>query len=306
MDKPNERSLHVNPTVRGGGIIFIGLAVFSIPIISYVTGTPLHEQAIWLLCLIILAGISFLDDWYQLSARLRFMIQCLIALLTAIYLRPLKLDFILFNIENVYIISTLIFFIVIWSINHFNFMDGLDGFCASQAVFILLTYAYFYHFFPALFYEEFCLVLVSGILGFLIYNFPPAKLFMGDVGSASLGFIIIIIALIAQQKYQIPFLYWFILNGLFLYDSTITLIRRLLRGEKWYSPHRSHAYQRIKQYGVTSRKILFGQFAINSSILVLIFLIANQMLSIYFILFLQFSISTLVYYLIEKRFPMYQ
>ncbi len=305
MDKPNERSLHVSPTVRGGGVIFIGLAVVSIPIISYVTGTSLLEQLIWSLCLLLLAGISFMDDCYQLSARLRFMIQCLIALITAMYLRPLKLDFILFTVENEYIIGVFIFFIVIWSINHFNFMDGLDGFCASQAVFILLTYAYFYHFFPALFYQEFCLVLASGILGFLIYNFPPAKLFMGDVGSASLGFIIIIIALIAQQKYQIPILYWFILNSLFLYDSTITLVRRLLRGEKWYSPHRSHAYQRIKQYGISSRKILLGQFVINSSVLALTFLIANHMLSIYLIVCLQFSILTLVYILIEKRFPMF-
>lgn len=306
MDKPNNRSLHLIPTIRGGGVVFIGLSLASLPILCYYTHTPLGDQYILLISIILLATISFFDDLYCLSAKPRFLVQCLVALLIALFMRPEKLDFILFSLANPYLIIAFLFFAVIWAINHFNFMDGLDGFCASQAIFLLAAYAFFLSFHPALIYQDFCLVLISSLLGFLIFNFPPAKIFMGDVGSASLGLITFSIAVIAQQKYQIPILYWFLLNSLFLFDATLTLVRRILKKEKWFAPHRKHAYQRLKQFGVSSRMILLGQIVINVVFLLLVLLFQENKLNLMLLILLQLGIMWLIYSLIEKRFPMFQ
>lgn len=306
MDKPNERSLHVTPTVRGGGLVFIGLSLIAIPFICLYTQTPVSNQIILMLSITLLATISFLDDLYQLSARLRFMVQCLVAALVAYFMRPESLDFILFYFSNPYLVTVFLFFTVIWAINHFNFMDGLDGFCASQALFLLATYAFFLSYHPALIYQYYCLILVCCLLGFLIFNVPPAKIFMGDVGSASLGLITFTIAVIAQQKYQIPILYWFLLNGLFLFDATVTLLRRVLNKEKWFAPHRKHAYQRLKQSGVSARMILAGQMLINLGILTLVLLFQQEKFNLIFLVLIPAGFIVCFYFLIEKRYSMWR
>ncbi|HAT8358264.1 TPA: glycosyl transferase, partial [Legionella pneumophila] len=243
IDIPNERNLHSRPTVRGGGVVFIGLSLFCWFFICNSQFFLTLEQFIFSIAIILIATISFIDDFYNLSVKIRFFFQCLIAFLIVIFILPSQLDFGLFLFENTYLIAFFLFFAVIWAINHFNFMDGLDGFCASQAIFLLAAYALFLNSAGSLIYQDFCLILISSLAGFLIFNFPPAKIFMGDVGSASLGLITFFIAIIAQKNYQIPILYWFILNSLFLFDSTVTLIRRIINYEKWFSPHKKHAYQ---------------------------------------------------------------
>lgn len=306
MDKPNERSLHTNPTVRGGGLIFIGLSLVAFPFICHYTGTSFTtEHLVLIIGTTIVAAVSFMDDLYQLSARLRFLVQGVVALSVIFFMRPEYLDFVLFSIGNQYLVGIFLFFAVIWAINHFNFMDGLDGFCALQAIFLLATYAFFFSVHSGLIYQHFCLVLMCSLVGFLKFNFPPAKLFMGDVGSASLGFITFAIAVIAQQKYQIPILYWFLLNSLFLFDATLTLLRRIINKEKWFAAHRKHAYQRLKQFGVSSRNILLGQILINGLFLFLILLFQQNILHLGFVLIIQFGFMLLIYTLIEKCFPMY-
>lgn len=305
MDKPNERSLHVTPTVRGGGLVFIGLFLIAIPFICFYTDTPVSTQLILMLSVTLLATISFIDDLYQLSARLRFIVQCLVAALVAYFMRPESLDFILFDFNNPYLVTVFLFFTVIWAINHFNFMDGLDGFCASQALFLLAAYAFFLSYHPALIYQDYCLVLVFCLLGFLMFNVPPAKIFMGDVGSATLGLITFTIAVIAQQKYHIPILYWFLLNGLFLFDATVTLLRRVLNKEKWFAPHRKHAYQRLKQSGVSARMILSGQILINLGIFTLVLLFQQDKLNLVLLVLIPAGFMLSFYVLIEKRYPMW-
>ncbi len=306
MDKPNERSMHITPTVRGGGFVFISLALISFPFICYYTNSSFTmEYGVLMLSIFLLATVSFFDDLYQLSAKLRFLVQGMVALAILFFMRPEYLNFVMFSINNPYLVSLFLFFFIVWAINHFNFMDGLDGFCALQAVFLLATYAFLLNLNSGFVYQDFCMVLMCSILGFLIFNFPPAKLFMGDVGSASLGFITFVIAIIGQQKYQIPILYWFLLNSLFLFDATITLIRRIINKEKWFSAHRKHAYQRLKQWGMSSRKILLGQFSLNSLFLFLILLFHQNKLDLGFVVFLQAGFILFIYFLIEKRFPMY-
>lgn len=306
MDKPNDRSLHVHPTVRGGGLVFIGLGLLSVPWLCVLTSASLRDPFILMVSVFLLAGISFLDDLYQLSARSRFIVQCVVAILIAFFIRPEDLNFILFSFSNAYVVAVFLFFVVIWAINHFNFMDGLDGFCASQALFLLGAYFYFFSAYPALMYQDFCLVLISCIIGFLAFNFPPAKLFMGDVGSASLGLITFVIAVIGQQKYQIPIVYWFLLNAIFLFDATLTLLRRIFNKERWFAPHRKHAYQRLKQFGVSSRLILLGQLMTNLSFFMLVVLLDGERLTIGWVVMIQLTFMLGIYSLIEKCFPMFE
>lgn len=306
VDKPNERTLHSKPTVRGGGLVFIGLSLFFLPLICWMNQTALSEQLVLITCIILLAGVSFIDDLYHLSVRIRFLIHSLVAVLIALFMQPEQLDFILFSITNSVFIFLFLFFIVIWAINHFNFMDGLDGFCASQAVFLCIGYALFFALQGAAFYQDFCLILAFSLVGFLVFNFPPAKIFMGDVGSASLGLITFSMALIAQQKYDIPILYWFMLNALFLFDSTITLLRRMLNKENWFAPHKKHAYQRLKQLGMDSRFILSGQAGLNGLFLLFVILSYEQRINIGVLLLVQMSILITLYYRIDKRYPMHE
>ncbi|AUH73345.1 alpha-N-acetylglucosaminyltransferase [Legionella sainthelensi] len=303
MDKPNNRSMHSVPTVRGGGLIFISLALISLPVLSYITQTSFEEQYIFLLCTFFLAAVSFLDDLYHLSVKIRFFTQSGIALLVAIFMRPAQLDLGII-IHYSFFIIPFIFFAVIWAINHFNFMDGIDGFCAAQAIFLLGAYAIFFGMNDALFYQDFCLILIFSLIGFLFFNFPPARLFMGDVGSATLGLITFCIALIAQQKFNIAILYWFMLNGLFLFDASVTLIRRVFHKENWSLPHRKHAYQRLRQSGVKVSTILLGQLFMNISFLILVLCIQMH-IAHFSLIALQFGLMLLIYLLIEKKLPMY-
>ncbi|KTD72224.1 MraY family glycosyltransferase [Legionella tucsonensis] len=305
MDKPNDRSLHTIPIVRGGGLVFISLSLISLPFLCFFTESSFSEQYILLASTVLLASISFFDDLYTLSAKSRFLVQCIVAGLIA-FISPDMLDFGLFSLENQYLIIAFLFFAIIWAINHFNFMDGLDGFCASQAIFLFVSFALLFHFNSALIYQDFCFILIFSLTGFLLYNFPPAKLFMGDIGSATLGFLSFYVALIAQQKYQIPIIYWFMLNGLFLFDATITLLRRVFNKEKWFAPHRKHAYQRLKQLGVDTRIILLGQISMNSIFLILVLLLNMNKLNIYQALMTEFVFMLIIYYLIEKNFPMFE
>lgn len=306
MDKPNARSLHVTPIVRGGGVIFIGLSLLSIPLISYYNQLFVSGQWILMASIFLLALIGFLDDCYTLSAKLRFLVQCVVALLVTFFMQPDDLNFIWFSLSNQYLIGFFLFFTVIWAINHFNFMDGLDGFCASQALFLFAAYTFFLSFHSAFLYQYYCMSLILCLLGFLLFNFPPAKIFMGDVGSATLGFISIAIAIIGQEKYDIPMVYWFILNSLFLFDATVTLVRRMINKEEWFAGHKKHAYQRLRQSGVDSYKILLGQILVNASFLFLLLFFQTNKLNLGILIFFQLVVMLCIYYLIEKRFPMFQ
>jgi UDP-N-acetylmuramyl pentapeptide phosphotransferase/UDP-N-acetylglucosamine-1-phosphate transferase len=257
------------------------------------------------LSVVLLAAISFWDDLYHLSVMIRLAVQCIVALIVALCLRPETLDFVFFSLSNDYLNVLFIFFAVIWAINHFNFMDGLDGFCTMQSIFLLGFYFILFGFYQAHVYQDFCLILISGLVAFLVFNFPPAKLFMGDVGSASLGLIIFALALIGQQKYQIPLLYWFMLNSVFLFDSTITLIRRMINKEQWFAPHKKHAYQRLKQFGINTRFILTGQLILNGIIAYLVLAMINNHINVFFALSGIMLLLISVYFLVEKIYPMY-
>jgi Fuc2NAc and GlcNAc transferase len=133
---------------------------------------------------------------------------------------------------------------LVWVANLFNFMDGIDGIAGSEAVFVsgagaLLNWSRG----GSVGLTAAMLCLAAASLGFLRWNWPPARIFMGDVGSGFLGFTLIVLGLAANQHGTIPFEVWGILGGFFFVDATVTLLTRMARGDRWFSAHRTHAYQ---------------------------------------------------------------
>lgn len=306
MDKPNERSMHVFPTIRGGGLIFIGL--FLLFLLFQIIRNPFHliELPTLFLSTLLIAAIGFIDDLNNLSAKTKFIVQAIATLPILVFIKPEVLDLGLLTLTNQWLILPFLFFTILWAINHFNFMDGLDGFCAIQAIFLLSGYAIFLSVTDAFELQTICFVLITTLLVFLVFNFPPAKLFMGDIGSTSLGFVTIVIAIIAQNQKGIPIIYWFILNGIFLFDSTVTLIRRVIHKEKWFTPHKLHAYQRLKQAGVSTRTILFAQAMINSLLLIIALLALNKLIGLISLLVLMSGLLLTVYLATESLLPMFK
>lgn len=306
LDTPNHRSSHTIPTPRGGGVVFTALWMLVVFLLS------LFHVLSWPITLALLPGCSLLavvgllDDFYSLSAKQRIFVHLAAAMLIVIFSHGLNYFTLGQSVYHLgFIESVLVVFLITWSINLFNFMDGTDGIAAVESLFVLLPYAFFLqqtnHHGLALS----SILLALGILGFLVLNFPPAKVFMGDVGSAFLGFVIISIPLIAQKTAGISIFLCFILYGFFLFDSTITLARRFFAKEKWYEAHRSHAYQRLHQAGWSHKKLLFGVIVINSILTTLAiwgFYVPNMQA---YLLTVAIILLVAAYTLIERKKPMF-
>jgi len=134
---------------------------------------------------------------------------------------------------------------IVWTLNLFNFMDGIDGIAASEAVFICGS-AWMLSLLPAGAAGSvgaLALIFCAACLGFLVWNWPPARIFMGDVGSGYLGFVIAVLAIAADHDDPAAPWPWLILGGVFFVDASVTLVHRALRGERVYEAHRTHAYQ---------------------------------------------------------------
>jgi Fuc2NAc and GlcNAc transferase len=133
---------------------------------------------------------------------------------------------------------------IVWALNLFNFMDGIDGIAASQAIFMAGAGAVLAILSGmSVSTSAAALVVAAASLGFLVWNWPPARIFMGDVGSGFLGFVLAVLALAALRERAVMLPVWLILSGVFVIDATVTLLRRVARRERVYEAHRSHAYQ---------------------------------------------------------------
>jgi Fuc2NAc and GlcNAc transferase len=246
LKDPNHRSSHVQPTPNGGGL--------GIVIASTVAGVWLAwDQSQALVALIVLAVplalAGLLDDIRHLSARVRLGVQ--VAVCTGLLVTLGTVPEI--TVGNVVlgglVLSGLVLLSGVWWINLFNFMDGIDGIAGVQAVFMLMAGAALTAWGnpDAMISPVWMLMLcvVAATVGFLLMNWPPAKIFMGDTGSTWLGFMIFALALLTVQSGWLSYAVWLVLGAVFVTDATVTLLTRMARGERWYEAHRNHAYQRL-------------------------------------------------------------
>lgn len=265
LDLPNERSSHIVPTPRGGGMAIVIASAMGLILLS-AFGAVEHSLLVPLLGGgIAVAVVGFLDDRHRLSASVRLLVHAAAAVSALIVLGglpPIQLgeSVLRFGWGGV-VIATLG---IIWVLNLFNFMDGIDGIAAAEAVFVVGAG-----------------VLVSGLsaadgsasngaivfgaacLGFLPWNWAPAKIFMGDVGSGYLGYVIAVLAIASARDQPTALLSWLILGGVFFCDATVTLMRRLVRGERVSQAHRSHAYQWLARRWHSHRRVTVAVMAVN-------------------------------------------
>ncbi len=247
LDVPNLRSSHTAPTPRGGGVAIV-MSFFVSAFMLFLF--KLVDLKIMLGLVIggcVIGSIGFWDDQRHLSAKLRFAVHFLTAVLVVLLFGGIPGPALAkWGVSNLWVGSALAVLVFVWSTNLFNFMDGIDGIAASEAVFVSTVGAWLNWREggdPGMTAAMLCLS-VSG-LGFLLWNWPPARIFMGDVGSGFLGFTLAALALATSQRGKVPFEVWPILGGVFVVDSSVTLIRRIARGDRWFEAHRLHAYQHL-------------------------------------------------------------
>jgi Fuc2NAc and GlcNAc transferase len=247
LDVPNLRSSHTSPTPRGGGVAIV-LAFFAALVVLAFLG-EIDARAFLALSAGggVTALVGFLDDRWSLPAGVRFAVHVAAALCVLVSIGGVPESALLnWGLHGIWIGGVIAAVTLIWATNLFNFMDGIDGIAGTEAVFIAGAGAWInWHHGGSGGLTAAMLCLGAASLGFLCWNWPPARIFMGDVGSGFLGFSIAVLGLTASQRSAIPVEVWSILGGVFLIDSTVTLVRRMLRGDKWFEAHRLHAYQHL-------------------------------------------------------------
>lgn len=251
VDTPNDRSMHLGSVPRGGGMVIVACLVLALVAVGIVSQ---RYQVFGALTILVLAwaALSAWDDRRDLSARKRILFQLCFALLSI---------FALGHVSSVQISSTgfvllfgfggvVTFIGIIWLANLYNFMDGMDGLAATQTIVAGLTLAFWFWQAGDPQLGLVCLVLSAASYGFLLHNWQPAKIFMGDVGSVTIGAFFALMIVFANTRYQIPVLSFVLLFGVFVFDASVTMLSRIMRREKIWLPHRTHFYQRLGLAGV--------------------------------------------------------
>ena len=259
--EPNARSSHTVPTPSGGGVgIVAGGVLGGVLVIS---GEP-WPAAVLLAAALLVAAIGFFDDRRPLPAVARLGAQLLlVALVAAVALPGDGLASALGLPLPPLLVTGLAVLAAVYWINLFNFMDGIDGLAASQAIFMLLAAALLASGHAAEPSFWWLPTLAAACTGFLLLNWPPARIFMGDAGSTFLGFMIAVLALITTSLGWLSLWQWLILAALFAADATVTLCRRLLRRERVFEAHRRHAYQQLSRRWQSHRRVTLAAIGLN-------------------------------------------
>jgi Fuc2NAc and GlcNAc transferase len=256
LDIPNDRSSHTIPTPRGGGLAvaiswFAGITWF------FISGKLESSLFFGLLCGIPLTLVGFADDIFNLKPGVRFLVQFICAAGALFSLKGLQFIQVgMWNLECGMLFFPIAFIAIVWAINLFNFLDGIDGYIGTELVFIGVASF-------LLAGQSVGILLAASVLGFLFWNWPKAKIFMGDVGSTLLGFTVAILAIYHQNSHLLNLPVWLILTSVFWYDATLTLWRRFRNKEQLSQAHRKHAYQRLVQSGWSHQKTTLGALSIN-------------------------------------------
>lgn len=293
---PNPRSLHETPTSKGGGVAIVISWYIGI---TWMYFNQFLEKDLYfaLLCGIFIAIISLLDDIYGVKPFIRFLVHLFTAIIAFLLiggLRPLIIPEIHFNYD--FIVYPIAVLGIVWFINLFNFMDGLDGFASVEAIFVSAVLF-------AMTWNLSSLLLIFCIGGFLCWNWPKAKIFMGDTGSTQLGFILVIMGIYFHNNLEFSILNWIMLTSPFWFDATLTLLRRWRNGENLSEGHRKHVYQRLVMMGYSHAQVNLFLILIN----VFIFILISIYREVKYLQIPLFVLTLIFYYLatlwVDRRVP---
>ena len=269
LDEPNERSSHTVPTPRGGGLVIVATSSVGFAIMAWTGRLDFGLSLALLGGGLIVAAVGFLDDWRGLSARFRLIAHLIVSMWAVFAMDRVPLMQVgaeVIDLNGWWQLVNVV--AVVWVLNLFNFMDGIDGMAGSEAVFIALAGGLLAVLAGVSSGVGIAACILAGATtGFLAWNWPPAKIFMGDVGSAYLGYVIAILGLAAAGEQPAAIPVWLLLGSLFFVDATVTLVRRIARGDRVYEAHRIHAYQWLARRWGSHKRVTVALIILNLSVL---------------------------------------
>ncbi len=272
---PNERSSHTEPTPHGAGLVIVIICLVTyIPISIFITGTFSWG---YFAGAFLIAAISFIDDMVPIRFHWRLIVHAIAAVLLIADLDTWHGITMLGGLKFGVLGYILTFLWIVWMVNSYNFMDGIDGLAGLQAVIAAVSWCLLCRILDMQGIYYFSVIIAAASMGFLVHNMGKSRIFMGDVGSAFLGFTFAALPLLGRDLASkspdlLPIaavlFVWF-----FLFDSVITIVRRAIRGEKIWLPHREHLFQRLVSTGLSHRFVTII-YAVLASILSLMILIS--------------------------------
>jgi Fuc2NAc and GlcNAc transferase len=294
LDLPNERSLHRTPTPRGGGVAVALVTLAGLAAAALLSKIP--APVAWALGVggALVAGVGWLDDRRGVSARVRATVHAAAACWAAYWIWGEITPGALAGVVC-----------IMWAINLYNFMDGIDGLAATEASSVGMIAGALFLIAARADLAIVAFIVAAAAMGFLGWNWPPARIFLGDVGSGFLGFTFGALSLIAGLSGALPIALCLLLAGVFAFDATVTLLRRAARGERWYQAHRSHAYQRLVQAGSTHAAVSGGVVLVNLALGALAWLAQSGRISVVVAVLAGIVALTVLYLAIERRRPMF-
>lgn len=261
LDHPNSRSLHSRPTPRTGGIAILA-AVYGVGIIA-VAAQP-ATFPVWPLASagLVLSTVAYVDDRRSLAPGIRLLIHMMVALgLVASGLVFTAIDLPGYRIELGQWIGTVMAVAwIVWMTNLYNFMDGMDGYAGGMAVAGFGAFAVFGWIADDSLFTLVNAIIAAAALGFLVFNFPPARIFMGDTGSLALGCFAASGVIWGSARGIFSTWIGVLVFSPFIVDATATLLRRLLQGARVWEAHRTHYYQRLVRLGWGHRRTVLLQY----------------------------------------------
>ncbi|WP_104472350.1 MraY family glycosyltransferase [Acinetobacter indicus] len=263
IDNPNERSSHSVPTPRGGGVAVVCSYLLALAVLIYSQQLTLHIGLTLIAVGFVIALLGFLDDHGHINSMLRLAVHFLVAIGVVISLGGFS-EVTAFNgLQLGFLANIIAVLFLVWLLNLYNFMDGINGIASVEAITTVVSMAILYYVLNTTLNLDILWLLAACVFGFLLWNFPKAKIFMGDACSGFLGLTLGILALIALKENLALFCAWIICLGVFVVDATYTLIKRVLSGYKMYDAHRSHSYQILSRKCGSHTPVTLAVAAIN-------------------------------------------
>ncbi len=263
IDNPNERSSHSTPTPRGGGVAIVCSYLLALAVLMYSQQLTVHIGLTIMAAGFVIALLGFLDDHGHINSMLRLVIHFLVAVAVVISLGGFGSVDVFGGVQLGFMANVIVVLFLVWLLNLYNFMDGINGIASVEAITVTASMATLYYVLNISLHSDVLWLLGACVFGFLLWNFPKAKIFMGDACSGFLGLTLGILALIALKENLALFCAWIICLGVFVVDATYTLIKRVLNGYKMYDAHRSHSYQILSRKCGSHTPVTLAVAAIN-------------------------------------------
>lgn len=264
VEMPGPRHSHTVPTPHGGGLAIAATFLCALLVLLGLEAMPVALFTALFGGGFVVAAVGFLDDHKPAPAKLRILAH-FAAGAWGLYwldgLPPLSIGDSVLNLGTAgYVIGTVA---IVWLLNLYNFMDGIDGIAAVETISVAGAACLLMTTSQAHAGWLWLALILASTAGFLPWNWPPARIFMGDIGSGFLGFVLGVMAIYTAQAGALTVWAWMILLGAFIVDATATLMTRMVRGRRWYEPHRTHAYQHAAQRWNSHKRVTLAVLSIN-------------------------------------------